>query len=58
MLDSRPLWFRFREYLVGYQGVRLKDLTMKTRHILVLFGLSNPWMMRRELPTPVGDMYP
>ncbi len=42
----------------GYQKVRFKGLAKNTAQILTLFALSNLWMMRRTLLTPVGEVRP
>ena len=48
--------FRVVKRQFGYQKVRYKGLAKNTAQILTLFALSNLWMMRRRLLTPVGEV--
>jgi IS5 family transposase len=48
--------FRVVKRQFGYQKVRFKGLAKNTAQILILFALSNLWMMRRTLLTPVGEV--
>jgi IS5 family transposase len=50
--------FRVVKRQFGYQKVRFKGLAKNTTQILTLFALSNLWMMRRTLLTPVGEVRP
>jgi IS5 family transposase len=48
--------FRVVKRQFGYQKVRFKGLAKNTAQILILFALSNLWMMRRTLLTPVREV--
>lgn len=50
--------FRVVKRQFGYQKVRFKGLAKNTTQILTLFALSNLWMVRRTLLTPVGEVRP
>ncbi|TAM36273.1 MAG: IS5 family transposase [Rhodanobacter sp.] len=50
--------FRVIKRQFGYLKVRFEGLAKNTAQTLTLFALSNLWMMRRTLLTPVGEVRP